>query len=265
MSFRDETVVITGAAGGIGSALARRFAREGARLALLDRDGADTQALAKEVEALGASALPVTCDVTSLPDCVAAVDSVIGAFGGVDVLVNNAGIISPGLVPGDRRRGRSPRDGSQLHGLGALHEGGAGVPPRAPGAHRRHLERRRRGTPGDPYRLRCEQARPARLLRVVARRTPQGRTAGHARLSLLRGHRDRRPRSGARAGDLLPPRRAPACDRRCRQRTSRTRSSVPPPRDRRLLLVGREATLSWWIARFAPALYERLMIRRTLT
>jgi NAD(P)-dependent dehydrogenase (short-subunit alcohol dehydrogenase family) len=91
-ALRGRTVVITGAAGGIGAALARRFAREESRLALLDCDPAGVEALARELESAGAFALPLACDVTSLADCESAMKSVVSATGGIDVLVNNAGI-----------------------------------------------------------------------------------------------------------------------------------------------------------------------------
>ncbi|HQZ33053.1 MAG TPA: SDR family oxidoreductase [Ilumatobacteraceae bacterium] len=85
-----RVVVITGAAGGIGAALARRFAADGADLALLDLDRPDS--LAKDLGEGGVHALPIRCDVTSLASCTAAVDQVIARFGGIDVLVANAGI-----------------------------------------------------------------------------------------------------------------------------------------------------------------------------
>jgi NAD(P)-dependent dehydrogenase (short-subunit alcohol dehydrogenase family) len=85
-------VVITGAAGGIGAALARRYAREGARLALLDLDGPGVEELAASLQAEGTSALGLPCDVTSLEACRTAIGRVCEEHGGVDVLVNNAGI-----------------------------------------------------------------------------------------------------------------------------------------------------------------------------
>jgi len=88
---RDLTgavVVVTGAAGGLGTAIARRFVRDGARVALLDID-ADRLAAA-------AAALPgteaVVCDLTDPAACEDAVASVVARCGGVDVLVNNAGM-----------------------------------------------------------------------------------------------------------------------------------------------------------------------------
>ena len=91
-SYDGRVVVVTGAAGGLGRALARRFAREGARLALLDRDEDGAQTLAGDLRRDGAEALALVCDVTSEQDCARALAAVIDRFGGIDVLVNNAGI-----------------------------------------------------------------------------------------------------------------------------------------------------------------------------
>lgn len=87
-----RVVVITGAAGGIGAALARRFGADHARVVLLDLEIERLQPLANELANSGAESLPIVCDVTSLAACRDAVDLVISKFGGVDVLVANAGI-----------------------------------------------------------------------------------------------------------------------------------------------------------------------------
>jgi NAD(P)-dependent dehydrogenase (short-subunit alcohol dehydrogenase family) len=88
-AFRDAAVLVTGAGGGIGSALARRFALGGARLGLLDRDGEAVRALSAE---LGGQAQAVTCDVASQASCDAGVAELRERLGGIDVLINNAGI-----------------------------------------------------------------------------------------------------------------------------------------------------------------------------
>ncbi len=90
--FRGRSVVVTGAGAGIGSAVARRFAASGARLALLDRDAAAADALARILVAQGGEALAQACDVADPEQCRAAFETVAQRFGGVDVLVNNAGI-----------------------------------------------------------------------------------------------------------------------------------------------------------------------------
>ena len=87
-----KVVAITGAATGIGEALARRFAEEGARLALLDIDATKLEETASALEVSGYDVLPITCDVRDEAQCVAAIDQIIAQWGGVDVLINNAGI-----------------------------------------------------------------------------------------------------------------------------------------------------------------------------
>jgi len=91
-----EVVVITGAAGGIGSALARRYLRGGARVAVLDVDRAGLDSLVIDLEAAGFDSadrvLTVACDVTSEDACVTAAHEVIAAWDGVDILINNAGV-----------------------------------------------------------------------------------------------------------------------------------------------------------------------------
>lgn len=84
----ERRVIITGAARGIGAAIAATFAAEGARLVLLDREGEQCQATAA---ALGATAMEV--DLADAADAQRATGEAIAALGGVDVLVNNAGIL----------------------------------------------------------------------------------------------------------------------------------------------------------------------------
>lgn len=91
-SYENKVVVITGGASGIGLALAEAFAGRGARLALLDLDGEAAEARAKELRAAGGEAIGLACDVTDDEACAAAIGEVLARFGGVDVLVNNAGI-----------------------------------------------------------------------------------------------------------------------------------------------------------------------------
>jgi NAD(P)-dependent dehydrogenase (short-subunit alcohol dehydrogenase family) len=84
-------VLITGAAGGIGSAIARRYAREGARLALLDVNEAGLSAVGEELSGSGAHVLTLACDITDEGACHRALGQVVEALGGIDILVNNAG------------------------------------------------------------------------------------------------------------------------------------------------------------------------------
>ena len=90
--FSGACVVVTGAAGGLGRAFTQRFARAGARLALLDLDREQVERMAAEVRALGADSAGFACDVGDEAACAAALRAVADRFGGIDVLINNAGI-----------------------------------------------------------------------------------------------------------------------------------------------------------------------------
>ncbi|HHB81418.1 MAG TPA: SDR family oxidoreductase [Aliiroseovarius sp.] len=90
--FSGQTVVITGASRGIGEAAARLFADQGANVALLARSSDEIARIAGEIDP---SALAIPCDVADWQQCEAAIAQVAEAFGGVDVLVNNAGMIEP--------------------------------------------------------------------------------------------------------------------------------------------------------------------------
>ena len=92
LDLRDRSVVVTGAAGGIGAALARRFGRSGARLTLLDVDEAGLDSLQGELGATGVRAVAARCDVTDAAACRSAVYEVVARECGVDVMVNNAGV-----------------------------------------------------------------------------------------------------------------------------------------------------------------------------
>jgi NAD(P)-dependent dehydrogenase (short-subunit alcohol dehydrogenase family) len=94
--FVDKVVLVTGGAGAIGSAAVRRFAREGAKVAILDRDRDRADALADELAQAGGETFAVAADVGSEDDVEAALAAVLARFGRLDVLFNNAGI--PGKV-----------------------------------------------------------------------------------------------------------------------------------------------------------------------
>ena len=91
-NFKNKIVVVTGAASGIGAALCDRFAREGASIMLLDRDEAGVKAAADKLRASGVDAEGYRCDVVREEECTAVIEQVIERCGGIDVLVNNAGI-----------------------------------------------------------------------------------------------------------------------------------------------------------------------------
>ena len=92
MKLQDKVCIVTGAASGIGKEIAVVFAREGGKVVIADLNKDAAQATANEIKATGAAAMAVAMDVTSEDQVNAAVAEVVAAWGGVDVLVSNAGI-----------------------------------------------------------------------------------------------------------------------------------------------------------------------------
>ncbi len=92
MSFADKTIVITGASEGIGHALAVELAADRPRLVLAARNAERLAETGVECRALGARTLEVATDVSDRMQCARLIDRAVADFGGVDVLVNNAGI-----------------------------------------------------------------------------------------------------------------------------------------------------------------------------
>ena len=93
MQLDGKAALITGGGSGIGRATALLFAREGAAVAVADLDKSSARAVAREIEGAGGQALAVRCDVSQAADCQHAVQETVAAFGGLDILFNNAGII----------------------------------------------------------------------------------------------------------------------------------------------------------------------------
>ncbi len=92
MQLKDKVAFITGSASGIGKEIATLFAKEGARIVIADLNKEAAEATAAELKASGAQALGVAVDVTDEAQVDAAVDEAAQAFGGIDILVSNAGI-----------------------------------------------------------------------------------------------------------------------------------------------------------------------------
>ena len=92
MRVADKCALVTGGASGMGAATARLLAREGARVAVADMLEAEGQAVVADIAAAGGTAMFLRLDVTEEPQWEAAMGAVLGAWGRLDVLVNNAGI-----------------------------------------------------------------------------------------------------------------------------------------------------------------------------
>ncbi|GGE14752.1 dehydrogenase [Polymorphobacter glacialis] len=93
--LHNRRILVTGAANGLGLACAVRFIAEGARVLLTDIDTENGQSAA---ETLGPNAAFIPCDVSSRPDIAAAIENCVSRWGGIDVLVNNAGIAPRGDI-----------------------------------------------------------------------------------------------------------------------------------------------------------------------
>ena len=91
MRLQDKTAIITGAASGIGRAIAREFVDEGAAIVVADLDRDAVTGLAAEIESNGGSALGVRADITIRAEVDAMVSAAMDRFGHIDILVNNAG------------------------------------------------------------------------------------------------------------------------------------------------------------------------------
>ena len=89
MRLNNKVAIVTGAASGFGAEIARCYVREGAKVVIADLNEAGAQKVAAE---LGAAAVAVKCDVSKRADVDRAVALAVSTFGGVDIVVNNAGV-----------------------------------------------------------------------------------------------------------------------------------------------------------------------------
>src|SRR5262245_17157685 len=90
--IRRKKALVTGAASGIGRAIAQRLASEGADLFLIDMDAAGLAAIADEVRESGVAVITRRCDVSQESEVSGVVAEILHRWGGVDILINNAGI-----------------------------------------------------------------------------------------------------------------------------------------------------------------------------
>lgn len=97
-SINGSIAIVTGAASGMGRATAHLFADEGARVAIMDINGAALESVAQELRSVGADVLALTVDLSDRNALETAVTKVAEHFGGIDILVNNAGFALPAEI-----------------------------------------------------------------------------------------------------------------------------------------------------------------------
>lgn len=95
MKLNGKRAIVTGSAAGIGAAIAERYAAEGARVVIADRNAERAEATAAHLRQTGADVFALAADVSSPDSARAMVDACIARFGGLEILVNNAGIVHP--------------------------------------------------------------------------------------------------------------------------------------------------------------------------
>jgi NAD(P)-dependent dehydrogenase (short-subunit alcohol dehydrogenase family) len=91
MQLQNKVAIVTGASQGIGEAIARRYAAEGAKVAVINRGGGKGEAVAASIRKSGGDARAFTADLSKVVEIERVVGAVLEAFGAVDILVNNAG------------------------------------------------------------------------------------------------------------------------------------------------------------------------------
>ena len=259
-NFDGRTVLVTGAGGGLGRAIALRFARAGSRVVALDRDAGAVAAVQAQIERAGGACLALACDVTDATACAQAIADAVHRFGRLDVLVNNAGISQrSGFAATDLAVIRRVMD---VNFYGSVHCTKAALP---------HLIAVRglivavSSVAGyTPLIARTGYAASKHALHgfFESLRTelePQGVGVMMVCPSFVATQIDR----NALGGDGQPVRHAQVTiGGRLSPGEVAERVFAGAARRRRLLLVGRTARVAWWLSRCAPALYERLMARR---
>ena len=258
-SFAGKTVLVTGAGGGLGRAVALRFAQAGARIAALDKDATGIESLSVEIADRGGQCLALPCDITDAEACAQAVAATVQHFGTLDVLVNNAGMSQrSGFAVTDLAVIRRVMD---VNFYGAVHCTKAALP---------HLVAARG--------LIVSVSSVAGYTPLIAR---TGYAASkHAMHGFFESLRTELAPAGVDVMMVCPSFIATRIDRNALggdgQPVRHAQVTVGDPlspdavadrifagaeRGRRLLLVGRMAWQAWWVSRLAPRLYEKLMAR----
>jgi NAD(P)-dependent dehydrogenase (short-subunit alcohol dehydrogenase family) len=260
MAFKNKTVVITGATGGMGRALCRRFGRAGAKIALLDLYREPLEPFAKELEQAGIQTLALPYDVTNERACRAAMQKAIESFGGIDVLINNAGITHRSAFA--KTQMRVFRQVMEVNFFGALHCTQAALPALlasrgmiivmssiagfSPLFGRSGYSASKHALHGLFESLRTELSdKGVRVMMVCP-----GFTATNIEKNALDG--DGRPTTHPRSttGRIATPEEVAEAIYRGAEK------------NKRLLVLSRVGKLAYFVSRFFPAYYERAMAKR---
>ncbi|HEX9208844.1 MAG TPA: SDR family oxidoreductase [Steroidobacteraceae bacterium] len=259
-SFRGATVMVSGAAGGLGRALAECFARAGSRVVLLDRDVAAVAATGRDLSAAGHDVLALPCDVTDPAACAAAVATTIDRYGRIDAVINNAGITHRSAFAATQTE--VLRRVMEVNLFGAINLTRAALPSLksargllvaissvagyTPLIARTGYAASKHAVHGFFESLRTEVAADGIGVMLVC---PSFIATGIEKNAL-----------GPTGGGALHPQ--VVVGTRLQPGAVAERIRAGAERNRRLLLIGGTARAAWWLSRFAPALYERIMARR---
>lgn len=259
-SFAGATIVISGAASGLGRALALRFGHAGARVVALDRDVDALGRLQHELAVAGLEVLALPCDVTDEQACAAAIAAAATRFGRIDAVINNAGISH--RSPFEATATTVLRRVLEVNLFGAIHLTRPALPALrqsrglivaissvagyTPLIARTGYAASKHAVHGFFESLRTEVAVdgidvmlvcPSFIATGIDRNAlgPDGGAVTHAQVVV--------------GQPLSPDAVADRIFRGCE-------------RSQRLLLIGRTARAAWWVSRLAPTLYERIMAKK---
>ena len=259
-SFEGRVVLVTGAAGGLGRAVALGFVAAGARIVALDRDVDGLESLRTQIERDGRDCLALPCDVTDATACERAVAACIERFGALDVLVNNAGMSHrSAFASTDLTVIRRVMD---VNFFGAVNCTKAALPQLVSA---RGLVVAVSSVAGyTPLIARTVYAASKHAMHgffesLRTELAPEGVAVMMVCPSFIATHIDR----NALGGDGGPVRHAQVTvGRPLTAEAAAERIVAAAARRPRMLFIGRTARQAWWLSRVAPDLYERIMSRR---